>query len=262
MWTRLGLGLLLLLWAVDSHAATRTQMHTARAEVHSGTIMSVDDKGAAGITVTGTFVGTISFEGSADGGTTWSAKSCNRLATPGGSTTTTSTGQFLCDVAGLSHFRAPISAYTSGSITVTGTASNATTSGGFLFDSAGNLVISPGVCLAGESFCVGDSPDSYIMVRPVTTPSAETNVDLQIRATPGYVSHMICTGTDAASVAGTIILYDSLTETGTVLYKHRVSALDNHNPVVLPITARAATGLYLGFTTTDDVYCTVFSGNP
>lgn len=258
MWTRLGLGLLLLLWAVDSHAATRTTLQSAAAAVGNGTVMSVDDKGAAGITVTGTFVGTIAFEGSADGGTTWSAKSCNRLATPGGSTTTTSTGQFLCDVAGLSHFRAPVSAFTSGTITVVGTASNATTSGGFLFDSAGNLVVSSGTCGGGESFCEGDDPDSYTRVRVHTTPSARITSDTQIKASAGWVSHMTCAGTDATATAGTIILYNSLTETGTILQQWDVLAVAYTNPIVFPIMAPAATGIYLGFTTTADVACTVF----
>ncbi len=125
-------------------------------------------------------------------------------------------------------------------------------------DLAGNTRVILGTCLAGESFCATDSPNSYIAVRTVMTPSAMTAVDAQIKATPGYVSHMICQGTDAAATAGTIILYDSLTETGTALYTFTVAALDYHIPMVLPITANAATGLYLGFTTTADVNCQVF----
>lgn len=257
MWTRLGFCLVLLLWAVDSHAATRTQMHTARAEVHSGTVMSVDDKGAAGITVTGTFVGTISFEGSADGGTTWSAKSCNRLATPGGATTTTSTGQFLCDVAGLSHFRAPVSAYTSGSITVTGTASNATTSGGFLFDSAGNLVTTKGTQDGGEHIGATEA-EGYQQVRGNFLSGGKKTADAQIKASAGHVSHMVCAGTDATATAGTIILYDSLTETGTAVYTLDVLAVAYTTPFTIPIMVDFATGIYLGFTTTADMSCHPF----
>jgi hypothetical protein len=64
--------------------------------------------------------------------------------------------------------------------------------------------------------------------------------------------------TDATATAGTIIVYDSLTETGTVLQQFDVLAISYIYPVVLPIQAVAATGIYLGFTTTADMACTVF----
>ncbi len=34
-------------------------------------------------------------------------------------------------------------------------------------DSVGNLLVSLGTCISGESNCIADSPDSYIMVQPV-----------------------------------------------------------------------------------------------
>jgi hypothetical protein len=64
--------------------------------------------------------------------------------------------------------------------------------------------------------------------------------------------------TDAAATAGTIIVYDSLTETGTVLQQFDVQAFAYVYPIVLPIMAVASTGIYLGFTTTADMACTVF----
>lgn len=126
------------------------------------------------------------------------------------------------------------------------------------WDSVGNTLVSLGTCLSGESACVSESPDSYIMTRHVTTPSARVTSDTQIKASAGWVSHMTCAGTDTTSTAGTIILYDSLTETGTILQQWDVLVADYHIPVVLPIMAVAATGIYLGFTTTADVACTVF----
>jgi hypothetical protein len=125
-------------------------------------------------------------------------------------------------------------------------------------DTAGNLLVSLGTCISGESNCVLDSPDSYIMTRNVMLSSGQKTADAQILAAAGYVSHMICYGTDAASVAGTIILYDSLTETSTAVFTFTVGALDYHVPITFPINTNFATGIYLGYTTTTDVNCTVF----
>ncbi len=107
--------------------------------------------------------------------------------------------------------------------------------------------------IAGENI-----PADVMKVRTEMTSSGQKTGDAQIKATPGYVSHMICQGTDAASVAGTIIVYDSLTETGTALFTFTVAALDYHVPMVFPIQTVAATGIYLGYATTSDVNCTVF----
>lgn len=125
-------------------------------------------------------------------------------------------------------------------------------------DTAGNLLVSLGTCISGESNCALDSPGSYLMVRTVLTSSGQKTGDAQIKAAAGYVSHMICQGTDAAATAGTIIIHDALTETGTALFTFTVAALDYHTPMVFPIQVNAATGIYLGYTTTGDVNCTVY----
>lgn len=134
--------------------------------------------------------------------------------------------------------------------------------GYFSFDLGGNVRVTLGTCISGESTCKGDSPDSYIMVRPVMLSSGQKTGDAQILAGPGYVSHMTCQGTDAAATAGTIILHDALTETGTAIFTFTVAALDYHAPIVFPVLANFATGIYLGYTTTADVNCTVFYNNP
>lgn len=114
------------------------------------------------------------------------------------------------------------------------------------------------ICLSGESNCIADSPTSYIMVRTVLLSSGIKTADAQIKASAGYVSHMICQGVDAAATAGTIILHDALTETGTAVFTFTVAALDYHTPMVFPIQTNFATGIYLGYTTTGDISCTVY----
>lgn len=81
--------------------------------------------------------------------------------------------------------------------------------------------------------------------------------DVQIKAGTGFVHQMVCVGTDATATAGTIILYDNVAETGTVIFSWAVAAVAITSPVVIPLDVSFTNGLYLGFTTTADVTCTV-----
>lgn len=165
-----------LAWT-EASAAIRVDMQTAAAATADGKSMSVDDKGAAGLTVTGTFTATVTFEGSADGGTTWTALSCIRLSTVVATTTTTTTGQFVCNVGGLSHLRARVSAYTNGSVTVVGTPSMASTAGagagtsGLTFDANGNLNVNLNTLLSCE-----DQTNSLCMISGGAVRGTEGNI--------------------------------------------------------------------------------------
>lgn len=81
--------------------------------------------------------------------------------------------------------------------------------------------------------------------------------DTQIKASAGFVHTVTCAGTDATATAGTIILYDNTAESGTKIWQWDVQAVALTSPVTVTLDAVAATGLYLGFTTTADVACTV-----
>ena len=71
----------------------------------------------AAVQVGGTFVGTVTFEGTTDGAT-WFACGGSSLATPGTVVSTaTAAGLFVFDVTTLLAFRARCSAFTSGTIT-------------------------------------------------------------------------------------------------------------------------------------------------
>jgi hypothetical protein len=71
-----------------------------------------------GVQLTGTFTGTVQFEESLDGGTTWIAKTVFPAAGGGGVTSATATGQWKFALGGGTHFRARCSAFTSGPIVV------------------------------------------------------------------------------------------------------------------------------------------------
>jgi hypothetical protein len=87
----------------------------------NGTPLSTDGYGVALLQITGTFVGTIVFEGSVDN-TNFVALFGRNRNTNVSAASATAPGIFELDVRGLQTLRARISAYTSGSITVAGRA--------------------------------------------------------------------------------------------------------------------------------------------
>lgn len=72
----------------------------------------------ASITANGTFSGTLQIEGSASGGSQWTAMSCPTWSAGAAVSSFTATGAWTCDVAGKTHIRIRQSAYTSGGVTI------------------------------------------------------------------------------------------------------------------------------------------------
>jgi hypothetical protein len=94
-------------------------LQSAAVATGTGTVFNIDGYSSVILTVSGTFVGTILFEGT-ENGTIYSSLSALQLGTTNVGSTTTTTGLFEITVSGLVNIRANITAYTSGSITVTG----------------------------------------------------------------------------------------------------------------------------------------------
>ena len=99
---------------------TSGTLQSAAAATGNGSTLAVDGCEAAMITVTGTFVGTITIEGTEDGTNYVSMMRKQIGATDTSSNGITTTGVFVAHTTGFTLLRARISAYTSGSITVTG----------------------------------------------------------------------------------------------------------------------------------------------
>lgn len=102
-----------------------------------------------------------------------------------------------------------------------------------------------------------DQTNNVLRVEGQFTHAGNKTADTQVKASAGYVHNLVCIGTDAAATAGTIILYDNTAESGTVVMSWAVQAAAYAQPVVFPLDVVMATGIYLGFTTTADVTCTV-----
>lgn len=84
----------------------------------------------------------------------------------------------------------------------------------------------------------------------------KSKVDVQVKASAGVVHSVTFTQDDAAPTAGTIVLFDSLTETGTEILNWTLTTAV-FLPTTLILDGTFATGIYLGFTTTADVNVTV-----
>lgn len=85
----------------------------------NGTAFDVAGLALVTVQVTGTFVGTVTFEGTIDG-SNWIAILARSVVDGATATTATAPGIYQLPVAGLEQVRARVSAYTSGSITAIG----------------------------------------------------------------------------------------------------------------------------------------------
>ena len=123
-------------------------MQSAAAATGNGTVFDVSDFASLGLQVSGTFVGTITFEATLDR-TNYVAVQVVNANDGGVVTTATAPGLFGLDVSKWTQVRARVSAFTSGTITVVGFGSTA--GGGQMtadIDVAGAEVVSLG---AGEA---------------------------------------------------------------------------------------------------------------
>jgi len=72
----------------------------------------------------------------------------------------------------------------------------------------------------------------------------------------GIVHTVTFSCNDAAPTAGSIILFDSTTEANTQIFNHTFTTTP-FVPFSILLDASFVNGLYVGFTTTADVNCTV-----
>ena len=80
--------------------------------------------------------------------------------------------------------------------------------------------------------------------------------DALVKTGAGKLHSVTFTCNDAAPTAGSVILYDSLTETGTQILNHTFTTTP-FAPCTVVLDVAFGTGLYIGFTTTADVNVTL-----
>lgn len=100
-------------------ASANEVLQNAAAATGTGLAINMTGFTYLGISVAGTFVGTVTFEASVDQGATWFGVSMKTMADGAAVATATAPGAFKMPIdACIDHFRANITAYTSGNITV------------------------------------------------------------------------------------------------------------------------------------------------
>lgn len=105
--------------ASTSTAATDGQFAiTGTPTANSAFALTISGKSAAAIQVSGTFVGTLRFERSLDGGTTWYAVGAINTYNLAVTSTTTTIGSFQVNAAGYTNIRVRATAWTSGTANI------------------------------------------------------------------------------------------------------------------------------------------------
>lgn len=82
--------------------------------------------------------------------------------------------------------------------------------------------------------------------------SAVLAADGQVKGGPGVLHSITISCNDAAPTAGSLIVYDALTETGTQVFNHTFTTTP-FVPFTVVLDVVMGTGIFAGFTTTADV---------
>lgn len=135
-------------------------------------------------------------------------------------------------------YRAAATTYTDGDATILQT------------DVNGNLKVSLGTKIAGEDIA------NDVMKTEQRFSHSNVTADAAVKSGAGFLHSITILPTDVAATAGTIVLYDNTAESGTVIGTIYIPAA-YVVPVTVTFDVSFATGLYLGFTTTNDVNVTV-----
>jgi hypothetical protein len=129
----------------------------------------------------------------------------------------------------------------------------ATADGGYApsqMDANGNLRITSGTLFAGE-----DLTNDLQKVEQRFSYS-KVIADTMVKSGAGFLHAVTFTCNDAAPTAGSIIIFDNTAESGTEILNHTFTTTP-FAPLTVVLNVSFSTGLYVGFTTTNDVNVTI-----
>jgi hypothetical protein len=214
----------------------------------NGSVFATGQMAAVALQVTGTYVGTVAFEGSNDN-STYVALTCFTLDSGTSVTGTSTTGLWRCNVTGLAAIRARISAYSSGSITVTANGtSNAMAvrdqialSGAITGQLRGTQTTAPtcavtnGAGTAIASSCVIDSATDSFIRGHATSASAGSGAssfasNLIVTFNAAYASAPACVASKDADYGYYVYAVTPTTTTATMKLSRALSVLTPASP--------------------------------
>lgn len=157
----------------DAGSSTTTGQNSASivtgtATAGSTTSIALNGRPAIGTLLTGTWVGTVQFEGSQDSGTTWTPFGAHVRGAAPSVSTATSNGLFLANTTGLTNYRIRWTARTSGTVSVAFTAASET-----------------GVVYVANAIKVlGIDNTSQVTVKAASTAPASTDTSMVVALNP------------------------------------------------------------------------------
>jgi hypothetical protein len=129
---------------------------------------------------------------------------------------------------------------------------------GFGGGSSKGGTVTLGTTLAGEDALKDvQKVESRFLTIPAGGTTARIAADQLYSSAPGLVDSITC-NSDATATAGTIAVLDSTAAgVGNVLYQLNVEAVAYTTPFTVPLRTPYSIGLFLDFTTTADMFCTL-----
>lgn len=97
-----------------------------------------------------------------------------------------------------------------------------------------------------------DNDNGRFLVELRNTPSYKITADTLVLTGSGFLQSLTFTCNDAAPTAGSIIVYDNTAESGSELHNETFTTTP-FRAYNIPVNASVANGIYVGFTTTNDV---------
>lgn len=199
-------------------------LQSAAVATGNGTVIDLSGMGAMSLIISGTFVGTITFEAQDPAGG-FATIMLQQLASTTLSSTATTTGVWRGPIGGLSGFRARISAFTSGSITVTAFAENTT------YDT--------GVQNVNEYSAYSKDIDSMAVYSKEYTVTKVT-ADAVISAVPA----VLCGYYVESSTAALVSFYDNASAASGDTFLAKSKAVTTNDFIVLENPVNMTNGIY------------------
>lgn len=168
----------------------------------------------------------------------WRSVIALNIATGATGTTATASGTFWVPTAGFKQMRARVSAYSSGTVDALAVG---------YYGSPPYTIALQAQLIAGE-----DLTNNLLRMEGGTgafgSGSNRATADVQIKSAARFLHSVSFAPTTATPTAGLVSIYDSLTESGTVLYSEWFFATDPGHTIILDVPY--STGLYVGYDAT------------